>query len=345
MLPFLADRQAARNVLEEFPTGVALWYAHPFFCVLNRSAVQLTGFSDRDFQRNKSLWLSRVDLRDRASIAAAWKKLLTEKTKVACEYRFLPNGSDEEIWIRDVSAPFQNPEGECAGIVSVYTDISGLIANGKESMVSGNDLRNIERLVHDIRNFLHVVGGALELFQLTGSPPLPLPRITNAIEETARLLRELERYSFLPNTRLPLTNGVFLLQNVILRMQDELLRHGIRLKLTHESSLPQVRIDTWQTQGALKRALDFAVAVLPGGGELSIEARQREINGAQHVELQITSHSAYFLEIDEEEVFQPFLQMQKHKAGLALGRETHDRGQKHSQGALFSLLLRTSPCQ
>jgi hypothetical protein len=167
------------------------------------------------------------------------------------------------------------------------------------------------------------------------------------MEETDRLLGELERYFFPPHTRLPLTNGVFLLQNVILRMQDELLHRGIRLKLTHESSLPPVRVNAWQTQRALKRVLDFAVAVLPGGGELSIEARQREINGVQHVELQITSYSAYFLEIDEEEIFQPFPQLKKHKVGLALARATlyHDRGQKHSQEPLFSLLLQTCPRQ
>ena len=282
MMALLANRQIAGNILEDFPTGVAVWYAHPFFCVLNRSAVQLTGFSDRDFQQNKCLWLSRIDPRDRAFISAAWKKLRTEKTKVTCEYRFLPNGSGEEIWIRDVSVPFQNPEGRCGGIVSVYTDVSGLITNRNEPTEAGPHLRKvIERLLHDVRNYLHVIGGALELLQLTGSLPLQSRRITNAIEEIDRLLRELEKYFFPPNTQLPVANGVFLLQNVILRMQDELLRRGIHLKVAHESSLPHVRLDARQARGAIERVLDFSVAVLPGGGKLTIEARQREINGTQ----------------------------------------------------------------
>jgi hypothetical protein len=133
-------------------------------------------------------------------------------------------------------------------------------------------------------------------------------------------------------------------------MQDELLHRGVHLKVAHESSLPHMRLDARQARGAIERVLDFSVAVLPGGGKLTIEAQQREINGAQYVELQIIGYSAYSSEIDEEEVFQPFLQVQKHKAGLSLARapETvyRNRGQisfqnNNSRQVLFGLLLKT----
>ena len=194
MLPFLADRQAARNVLEDFPTGVAVWYVEPFFCVFNRSAMQLTGFSDRDFQQNESLWLSRVHRQDHALISAARKKLQTEKKKVTCDYRFLPNGHREEIWIRDVSLPWENHDGKFGGIVSVYTDISALMAGSTQSTP---DLRKvIEGLTHDIRNYVHVIGGALETLRLTGSLPLQAQKIIKPIEEINRLLAGLGRIFF-----------------------------------------------------------------------------------------------------------------------------------------------------
>jgi nitrogen-specific signal transduction histidine kinase len=346
MLPFLADPLAARNVLEDVPTGVAVWYVEPFFCVFNRSAIQLTGFSDRDFQQSTSLWLSRVHPQDHALISAARKKLRFERKKVTCDYRFLPNKHREEIWIRDVSLPWANGDGEFGGIVSVYTDISTLMAGSTQSKP---DLRKvIEGLTHDLRNYLHVIGGALETLRLTGSLPFPLPELINPIEEINRLLGELKEYFFPPNTQLSAANAVFLLQDAILKMHDELLRRGIQLKLVHESSLPYVRLDVRQVRRAIQRVLDFAVALLPQGGKLNIKAQRREIDGTQYVELQINSYPADFLEIDEQEVFQPFLQVGKYKAGLslALARETlyRNRGQisfrkNNFQQALFSLLL------
>ena len=346
MLPFLADRQVTRSVLKDFPIGVVVWYVEPFSCVFNRSARELTGFSDRDFQKSDSLWLSRVHPQDQASIAAARKKLQIEKKKVTCDYRFLPNGHREEIWIRDVSLPWENGDGKFGGIVSAYTDISGFMAGSTQSTPDLSKV--IKGLTHDIRNSVHVIGGAIEALRLTGSLPLPGQKIISPIEEINRLLGDLEEYFFPPNTQLSVANAVLLLQDVILQMQDQLLRRGIHLKLVHESSLPHVRLDACQVRRAIQRVLDFSLALLPQGGNLKIEARRREIEGTRYVELQIISYSADSLAIDEEEIFQPFLQVQKYKAGLslALARETlsRNRGQisfrkKNSQQALFSLLL------
>jgi nitrogen-specific signal transduction histidine kinase len=346
MLPLLADRQVARNVLKDFPMGVAVWYVEPFFCVLNRSARELTGFSDRDFQQNESLWLSRVHRQDRASISAARRKLQSGKKKVTCDYRFLPNGHREEIWIRDVSLTWQTHDDKIGGIVSVYTDISTLMAGSTQSTPDLSKV--IKGLTHDVRNYVHVIGGALETFRLTGSLPLQAQKIINPIEEINRLLGDLEEYFFPPNTQLSVANAVLLLRDVILKMQDELLRRGVHLKLVHESSLPYVRLDARQVRRAIQRVLDFSVALLPKGGRLNIKARRREIDSTPYVELQIVSDSADSLEIDEKEVFQPFLQVRKYKAGLslALARETlyRNRGQisfrkNNFRQVLFSVLL------
>jgi nitrogen-specific signal transduction histidine kinase len=346
MLPFLADRQVTRSVLRDLPVGVAVWYVEPFSCVFNRSAKELTGFSGRDFQQSDSLWLSRVHPQDHASITAARKKLQIQRNKVTCDYRFLPNGQREEIWIRDVSLPWENGDGKLGAIVSVYTDISAFIVGSTQS--TSHLRRIIKGLTHDIRNSVHAIAGAFEVLRLTGSLPLQGKKIINPIEEINRLLGDLEEYFFPPNIQLSVANAVLLLQDVILKMQDELLRRGIHLKLVHESSLPCVRLDARQVSRAIQRVLDFSVGLLPKGGRLKIKARRREINSTHYVELQIVSYSADPLEIDEKEVFQPFLQVQKYKAGLslALARETlsRNRGQisfrkNNSQQALFSLLL------
>lgn len=350
----LADRQTVRNVLDQLPTGVGVWYVRPFLCVFNRGAMQLTGFSDRDFQQDDSLWLSRVHPRDQESVSAARKQLRTEEQKVACDYRFLPNGSKEEIWIRDVSLPFQNPDGEMGGIVSVYTDISPLKGAKQDAPVSA-DLRTvIEGLGHDVRNYVHVICGAVEFLRLTGTPNFESRGIIHAVEQINRLVGELEEYFFPPDINLSVANADLLLRDVIQQMQEELLPQGIDLKLIHPSSLPHVQLDARQIRRAIKRILDFSVALLPQGGELNIKAGKREIHGTQYVELQIISCSPCSLEIDENEVFQPFLQVRKYKAGLslALAREAlyRNRGQisfrkNNSQQALFSLLLEVCSSQ
>jgi K+-sensing histidine kinase KdpD len=109
-----------------------------------------------------------------------------------------------------------------------------------------------------------------------------------------------------------------------------------------------VRLDAHQVRRAIQRVLDFSLALLPKGGRLNIKARRREIDRTRYVELQIISYSGDSLEIAEKEVFQPFLEVGKYKAGLslALARETlyRNRGQisfrkNNSQQVLFSLLL------
>lgn len=345
----LADRQVVRNFLDPLPAGVGVWYVHPFFCVFNRPAVQLTGFSDRDFQQDDSLWLSRVHPGDQEVVSTARRELKVEKKRVACDYRFFPNGSRDKIWIRDISLPFQNLNGEIDGIISVYTDISGLMADSKQGTQIKDDLRTvIKGLAHDVRNYVHVICGAVELLQLSRSLTFEAPRIIRAGTGINRLVGELEEYCFPPNTQFSLANPVSLLHEVIQQMQDELQGRGIHLELVHPSSLPYVRLDARQIRRAIQRILDFSVALLPKGGRLDIRVQHREIDGTRYVELQIVSNSARSLEIDEKEVFQPFLQVEKYKAGLslALARETLFRNlgrisfrKNNSQETLFSLLL------
>jgi nitrogen-specific signal transduction histidine kinase len=351
----LSDKQAVSTILDQLPAGVGVWYVRPFCCVFNRGAAQLTGFSDHDFQQDESLWLSRVHPRDQELVSSVRRQLRTVKEKVACNYRFLPNGGREEIWIRDVSLPFQNPDGEIAGMVSVYTDISALMAGTKPDTPIPADLRRvIEGLAHDVRNYVHVICGAVEFRRLTGALTFESRGILQAVEQINRLVGDLQEYLFPPAAQLSAANAFLLLRDVIQRMQDELLPRGIHLRLVHSGSLPSVQLDARQIRRAIERILNFSVALLPRGGKLDVKARRREINGTPYVELQIISCSSYPLEVDEKGVFQPFLQVREYKAGLslALAREAlyRNRGQisfrkNNSQQALFSLLLEVCSSQ
>lgn len=216
------QRQIVKRIVEAFPRGAAVWSVHPFFCVFNRHALRLTGFSERDFQQNNSLWLSRVNPKDLPVISEARKRLRTEQTQVSCAYRFLPNGSAHEIWIRDVSIPFQNADNQRGGILSAYTDVSSLLTSGTECPPISIDLRKVlETLTHDIRNCVHDIAGAFELFKITGSLPAQSEAVTNSIQKVQRLLVELDECFLRMQNRSPAAEEVLFLSDVICRIQDE----------------------------------------------------------------------------------------------------------------------------
>jgi hypothetical protein len=220
-------RQIVEKIVEAFPRGAAVWTVHPCFCVFNRHALRLTGFSERDFQQNKSLWLSRVNPKDLPVILEVRKRLRTERTQVSCAYRFLPNGGANEIWIRDLSIALQNADNQRGGILSAYTDVSRLLTNAPECPPISIDLsKAFETLTHDIRNCVHDIAGAFELFKITGSFPARSEAVTDSIEKVQRLLVELEECILRTKNRSPAAEEVLSLSDIAGRIQDE-SRHCI----------------------------------------------------------------------------------------------------------------------
>jgi signal transduction histidine kinase len=110
-----------------------------------------------------------------------------------------------------------------------------------------------------------------------------------------------------------------------------------------------VRIDSKQFRSALERVLEFSRALLPQGGELEVEVGLREIDGQRYVELQVASSSATSLQVEEKDVFRPFLRVNNFQVGLGIAlahqilRRHHGKiffQKENPHRGLFTILLR-----
>lgn len=319
-----ADRKIARTVVDSIPTGVGVWYLRPSSCFLNDGVRELTGYSNDDFQKGRRFWLSCINPHDRAQIYAAWKDLQSKSTIVASEYRFLPKGKQEEIWIKDVSHSFERSGGRIGGIISVYNDISKAREqrNGV-SQASDQLTRIVLGLVHDLRNHVQTIGGAVELAQMTGPRSFRSDHITRAVEGINKLIGDFKEY-FIPPVPQPSTARLdAILQDIARRSEEQCQHRGITLELDHYGDLPRLWLDAQQVTKALETLLAFSLSMLEKGGEVRVQTQEVADNGEELLEMRMSSRSFYPLKIDENEVFQPYPELQQSKAGLgiALARE------------------------
>jgi K+-sensing histidine kinase KdpD len=257
-----------------------------------------------------------------------------------------------------VSVAYPNSGVGIEGIASVYTDISDLkVPHAKSQEEEGRaaDAREIiDSLVHEIQNNLHVIGMGLDLLSLAQATPPEYGTIVNGMERTNKSLQELREYFFPPEMQCSPQNPAVILEEVVQRAEKEWLHQGVRLQMACRSPLPLVQLDLRQFRSALERVMEFSRVFLPRGGELEVAAGLQEIGGQQYVELKVANPSATSLEVEEKEVFRPFLRVNGHQVGLSLvlARQILHRHQgkiffhkESPQGGLFTILLKANSAQ
>jgi len=353
--PFLSLRSgspAIRTVLDLLPCAIALWGLERRSCVLNYLAAQLTGFSAQDFHKDPSLWMNRIHVEDRDLVSYAWKKLRNGEKMVSCDYRFFPNGDKKEIWLRDVSVSYQNPHGDIEGIASTYTNISDLKATRRKKQKedgAADIVGIIDGLVHEIQNNLQVISMGLDLLRLDRGTLPDREVVINGIERAKKSLRDLSEYFSPPETQFSTEDPAIILEELVRRTEKELDRQRIRVRMVRRGPLPMVRIDSKQFRSALERVLEFSRALLPQGGELEVEVGLREIDAQRYVELQMASSSATSLQVEEKDVFRPFLRVNNFQVGLGIAlahqilRRHHGKiffQKENPHRGLFTILLR-----
>ncbi len=158
----------------------------------------------------------------------------------------------------------------------------------------------------------------IDLLQLTSSLSIDLKRILHAIDRANLSIQDLSDYFTPPQLLLSEEKPDIILEEIVEEMQKELTRQGIQVHMYFQSPLPAVSVDSRQFRNALERVLAFCQALLNQGGDLEIEVDLKEIEGARCVELRLTSSSLNSFEMDEKEVFHPFLRVNNYRAGLGM---------------------------
>ena len=176
----------------------------------------------------------------------------------------------------------------------------------------------LERAVHELQNHLQTIGMGLDLLRLTQVDSLEGKTMVQRIEQASRLLREVREYFCPPELCLSVHSLAAVVREVAEQQQEDWRRQGVRLRVVCRDPLPALRLDWRQVRNALERVLAFARALLPQGGELEIAARLRERGGQRYIEFKVSSFAATALEVEETDIFQPFLQVSTYQTGLSL---------------------------
>ncbi len=349
----MGQTPAIRTVLNLVPSPLIFWRSDRSLCVINKRVGQLTGLSDDQLQENPSLWMNRIHPRDRSLYVTAWKKLQDGEKMISCDYRFSTDYADKEIWLRDESVPYQNPRGKVEGVISTYTDISDLKASRSRGKEKEENFVEIARImsgaIHEIQNNLQVLNLGLGLIEVNKSESPYTANLYKCIGRIQKMLEEIYEYLVPPESQSSAVNPENVLKEVIRSKENELQEQGVPIRLVCRSPLPAVRIDLTQFHRALGRIMEFSRALLAHGGKLEIEAGLTQIDGEQYVELKIASISPTPIEVEENDVFQPFLRVYRQQAGLSitLARDIIIRHQgkinfrmENPQEGLFIILLK-----
>jgi two-component sensor histidine kinase len=307
----------ASIILDVIPYPVALWSPDHRSCIFNHPTRELLGSSEEDFSGNSSLWLERIHPQDRSDFLSAWAKLQAGEKKVSCTYRFLPKGQSTALRLSEISIFHSHSprQSDVPGIWSLYTEKPTL----EEGFTGPYSLRKLlHGLTHDISNNLQTISGELELSRWSGVLSAESAEaVSRGINRIRTLAHEIEEYLF-PSTRRPRTEDpASLLTEVMQSKEKEMAAHGIRTGMIVKEALPKVPLDG-QFDRALRDVIDFSRVLLPHGGELKIEAGMRRQEGERYIELNIVSSSATSLQVDEQDVFRPFSNVNGYRLGLSM---------------------------
>jgi nitrogen-specific signal transduction histidine kinase len=189
-------------------------------------------------------------------------------------------------------------------------------------------------LTHEIGNNLQAISGEIELLKWSGTLPAESAQtITSGIIQIRNLAHEIQEYLF-PVSHEPQTEDpASLLQDVTKSLRDELAANGITTRVILKEPLPQVPLDR-EFRQALKKVINFSRALLPSGGEIDIEAGIRHEQGERYIELKVVSSSSSAMQVEENEVFRPFLKLNGYRIGLSMAVAQRILG-RHSGAIVF----------
>ena len=203
-------------------------------------------------------------------------------------------------------------------------------------------------LTHEIRNSLQTIIGEIEVLNLPATAPSESRVILNKVNEIDRFLREASEYVFPVTASLPVEDPLVVLKDLQRDVETDLAGHGIRIAMVCKETLPELSVDPTKFREVVRKVVDLSLVLLPKGGEVLLNARQKTVGGTEFVEFSVTITSESTLACEEKDVFQPFLRVNNQRVGLSMAvaqevlRRQHENiiFRKESQHrGVFSILM------
>lgn len=274
------------------------------------------GFSENDFLQESSLWIERIHPKDRDSFISAWRQIQSgENNSASCYYRFQPGGRSEQIRMREDLFSYPLRKNKPAAVWSLYAQQED---SDKEILESPSIRDFLNGFNHEIGNGLQAIKGEIDLLLLAGSlPPRSARAVDRGIQRIAELTDEVNEYLSSPAAEPWRENPARTICEVIQSSSERLKDRGIRIAVEFKDPLPELPIGS-DFCNAFKRVIDFSCALLPKGGDLKIEAGVNRNGAAFDIELQVINVSPSCLDVEEKEVFRPYLKVNDYRVGLTM---------------------------
>jgi nitrogen-specific signal transduction histidine kinase len=198
----------------------------------------------------------------------------------------------------------------------------------------GDDAISLEEIMrglgHEIRNNLQVIRLGLDLIRLVQVRPLDDRIIVRGTERIYKLLEEVKEYLSPPEFCVSTDNLTMVLEEIVRRTAEKWQREGY-LRIINDKPLPLLRLDWRQFHLTLERVLDFAHVLLPPDGQVEVEARMQGSTEQRTIELRAISTGSIPLEVQEQDIFRPFLHVNGHQVGLSLVLAKRTLNSHHGQ--------------
>jgi hypothetical protein len=340
-----------RVFLETIPCAILLWTRERSYCLLNGSAKRLINYSEADFLNHPSFWMDRIHPDDQQTFLRAQERLAKNKSPVSCDYRFFPKDADRPLWIREISARCDGQSKTAWDILSVYTDISDLKAT-KPAENKEDPLANAAKLLtHEFHNCVHKINMELDLAGLGLRGKFHDTDLVNALDSMNRSLADLRSRLLRTDERYTSQNPLTILNTIVRRMQNDLNRQRVNLRLVRRGPVPMVQGDNEELHSAFERVFEFCGAMLKDGGNLEVEAGPKEVGGEVYAEVKLTTRSSAIIGPSREKVFESHLgaERNRNEISIELAREilSRYRGQvsfrkKSSHRGQVTILIKSS---
>ena len=307
----------SKTFVELLPFPAALWSHNRHSCVFNRYTSQLLGLAESDFSSKDflCLWTDRIHPQDRTILETAWRRIENGEQNSSCRYRFFSKCQDAEIQMQEYLFSSSSLTRPSEAVWSIYCEDH---STGEEVLERAHVRDLVGGLTHEIGNSLQAIRGEADFLKLTGTlPQESAGAISRGIEQIRSLAWEANEYLSPFSREQRWEDSESVINEVIQSRQLQLAQRGIHVSAVFNRPLPNLSLGS-QFRDAFDRVIDFSSTILPEGGALRVEVGPRPINDSQYVELRVINVSPTQLEVEENDVFRPYLNVNDCRVGLTM---------------------------
>ena len=286
-------------------------------------------------------------------------RIMAARMVESCEDELIL-ATGEHILIQKTEGPVFDGQGNLIGIFGISRDVTSQKHSEEEraklwaQLLQAQKMESIGRLAggvaHDFNNLLTVINGYSDLLLQHITPEDPIQEPISEIRKAGARAAALSRQLLVLSREQVVRQKVFDLNEVIGEVEKMLrgvLGEDIRIETSLSPSLGLIRADSGQFHQVLMNLIVNARDAMPGGGKISIETSNVDLDQAytlQHPELApgpyvLMTVSDDGLGMSEEvrsHLFEPFFTTKKQSEGTGLGLATVYGIIKQAGGAIWA---------